>query len=101
MKKLLSLVLALTFMLVLTGCKPDKTTDTPKLGEFSDYTQEQLEEKLVGLSNEELRHLWGEPDGMLSGFWGDIWNLSDESNQQVIIYYSEDGIVEHVLVDKR
>lgn len=98
MKKWIALVLALAFILALTGCKPDGTTDTPELGEVSGYTQERLEEKLVGLPKEELYRSWGEP--VLSGFWGDIWNLSDETNQQVIIYYNGDGIVERVLVDK-
>lgn len=103
MKKLTVLVLVLTFISALVGCanRRDGTADTPELDEISDYTQEQLEEKLLGLSNEELHHLWGEPDGMLSGFWGDIWSLSDESKRQIIIYYDADGFVEHILVDER
>lgn len=54
MKKYPAFVLALAFLLVFAGCKPDGTTDIPELGEISDDTQEQLEEKLAGLSNEEL-----------------------------------------------
>ena len=58
-----------------------------------------LEEELIGLSEEELHRRWGEPDGVLSGFWGDIWNLGALSDRQIIVYYSAEGIVETVKVD--
>ncbi len=35
---------------------------------------------------------------MLSGFWGDIWAISD--TLKIIVYYDADGLVEHVVLDK-
>lgn len=101
MKKLIALVLTLLFMFTLTGCQSDKTIGTPELNEITNYTQEQLEERLVGLLNEELYHSWGEPDGMLSGLYGDIWYISDEHDRQIVVYYDGDGVVEHILVDQQ
>lgn len=52
-KKWIAFGLLLAF--VLTGCanRPDGTVDTPDLGKLSNYTQEQLERKLIGRSIEE------------------------------------------------
>lgn len=99
MKKYMALVLALVCALGLVGCasKTDRTADIPELSEIADYTQEQLEEKLIGLSDEEMYNSWGEPDSMLSGLWGDIWSLGGESDKKVILYYDKDGIVEHII----
>ena len=98
MKKFIALVLAFVFVLGLVGCKPDEITDIPELVEITDFTQEQLEEKLIGLSQEEIYRSWGEPDGHLSGFWGEIWQLASEKSKHVTVYYDENGIVEHVMV---
>lgn len=97
MKKLIALGLSLAF--ALTGCasRPDGTVDTPELGEISHYSQEQLEEKLIGLSTEDMHNLWGEPDGMLYGLWCDIWYFNDKQNQQIAVYYDKDGIVENII----
>lgn len=43
------------------------------------------EAALLGLSRQEILNAWGEPDGMLSGFFGDIYALEDGA--QVIVYY--------------
>ena len=96
MKKLVVFVLALVCALSLVGCKLDRTTDTPAFEEITDFTQKQLEDKLIGLSQEEIHRSWGEPDGQLSGFWGDIWQLDNERDKHIIIYYDDDGIVEHI-----
>lgn len=98
MKKLVVFVLALACALSLVGCESDRTTDTPALEEITGFTQKQLEDKLIGLSQEEIHHSWGEPDGQLSGFWGDIWQLNNERDEHIIIYYDDDGIVEHIIV---
>lgn len=95
MKKITAFVLALIFAFTLTACssKSDKTTDVPKLSEISNFTQVQLEEKLLGLSNEELHSLWGEPDYSLSGLWGDIWYSNDEHSQEITVYYDDTGAI--------
>ncbi len=53
-------------------------------------TPEDLE-KLLGFSVEQIHELFGEPDGTLSGFWGDIYQLDD--GMEFIAYYDADGIV--------
>lgn len=62
MKKLIVFVLVLTFMLSVADCASmrDGTMDTLELDEISDYTQEQLEERLIGRSQEDLHNTWGE-----------------------------------------
>ena len=35
--------------------------------------------------------------GMLSGFWGDRWEIDDGTN--VIVYYAADGKIEYVKID--
>lgn len=47
--------------------------------------QEQAEAALLGLPRQEILNAWGEPDGMLSGLFGDIYALED--GVQVIVYY--------------
>ena len=99
MKKRIALVLVLFCVLGLVGCKPDGTIDVPELVEVAEFTQEQLEEKLIGLSQKETYHSWGEPDGHLSGFWGDTWQLNSEKGEYIIVYYDKDGIIENVKVN--
>ena len=55
---------------------------------------EKFDVGLKGHSRDSVIDYWGEPDGMLSGFWGDIWKLNGLG--EVIVYYDEDGNVEHI-----
>ena len=104
MKKLAAFVLALFCVSSLVGCKPDGSTDLMELNEVKafvsekGYTEENLKEKLSGRFNEDIIHSWGEPDGHLSGFWGDVWNLNDEDDKFIILYYDENGYVEDIAV---
>lgn len=43
---------------------------------------------LEGRTREEVHAAWGEPDGCLSGFFGDIYTVNDFSN--IIIYYNSE-----------
>ena len=43
---------------------------------------------LIGYDRGQLREIWGEPDSMLSGFWGERWEVDDSTN--VIVYYAAD-----------
>ena len=75
---ILILAVAVVAIIKFTGFanKPDGSTDTMELNEVSGYvlekgyTQEQIEEKLKGEFRNDIIASWGEPDGMLSGFWG-------------------------------
>lgn len=62
-------------------------------GEFS---SDEVLRMLGGIKYEELYELWGEPDGALSGFWGDIWDIGN--NKQIIVYYNGVGFVENVII---
>ena len=52
---------------------------------------------LIGYDRDQLREIWGEPDSMLSGFWGDRWEVDDGTN--VIVYYGAGGEIEYVKID--
>ena len=60
-------------------------SDLPALQSISSLGQEAAEAALLGTPRQEVLSAWGEPDGMLSGFFGDIYALS--STVQVIVYY--------------
>ena len=67
------------------------------------YLQEKSEqyatEQLIGYSQDSLRYIWGEPDIMLSGLWGDGWNIDD--NTGILVFYDTDNKVEHVQLGKK
>ncbi len=50
--------------------------------------------ELKGYNEEQLSEIWGEPDGMLSGFWGSVWKT--DGNDEIVVYYNENSTVEHV-----
>ena len=52
---------------------------------------------LIGYDRDQLHEIWGGPDNMLSGFWGDRWEIDDGTN--VIVYYTADGKIEYVKID--
>ena len=52
---------------------------------------------LIGFDRNQLHEIWGEPDSMLSGFWGDRWKVDDGTN--VIVYYGAGGEIEYVKID--
>lgn len=95
-KQLMALFLA--SILLLIGCS--SRSAIPALEDIPSYTQAQLEEALSGLSNEEMHAAWGEPDGFLSGFWGDIWRFDEASDERVILYYDAEGKVEDIVIRK-
>lgn len=92
------MILLLASLLLVIGCS--SRSDIPGLEDIPSYTQAQLEKELFGLSFEEMHAAWGEPDGYLSGFWGDIWRFDEASDGQVILYYDAEGEVEDIIVRK-
>ena len=103
---ILILAVAVVAIIKFTGFanKPDGSTDTMELSEICEYvlekgyTQEQIEEKLKGEFRNDIIASWGEPDGMLSGFWGDIWYLDDKDDMRITLYYDGDGYVTNVRI---
>ncbi len=57
-------------------------------------TEEELAGILAGLTCEQMKDLWGEPDGMCSGLWCDFWELDD--THYIGVYYDGDGVVSDV-----
>ena len=47
---------------------------------------EAAEAALLGLPREDVLRAWGEPDGCLSGLFGDIYTL--ESGARITVYYA-------------
>lgn len=104
MKKIIAI--AVTIMLVIAagvalwlfGYHNRKSLDNiPSRELMVTYLQEKGEQyatdKIIGYEREDIKYIWGEPDGMLSGFFGDIWNVGDE---KIIVYYDENTKVEYV-----
>ncbi len=57
---------------------------------------EQLRAHLIGeVDYNWFAEKWGKPDGQLSGFWGDIWQATD--NVQIVVYYDANGVVEEII----
>lgn len=82
------------FISMITGCF---NNSIPKLSSISRYTEQELEERLLGHSQEEIISRWNEPDGMCSGMWCDVWSISE---MNIFVYYGEDGKVEKILLDE-
>ena len=51
-------------------------------------------EQIQGVSRERLIESWGEPDEMLSGFFGDVWEITE--NESITVYYSSRSEVERI-----
>lgn len=99
MKKIMHFILIILFVFQIAGCagSSDRVTGIPKLNELSDYNQEQLDEALLGHSIEEVHNSWGEPKSNLFGFWGEIWELSNNNPKKITCYY-KNGVVAAVKI---
>ena len=51
---------------------------------------------LYGRGVDQMHEFWGEPEGTLSGMWGEIWNLDEE--RYIILYYNAEGIVSQFII---
>ena len=70
-------------------CKPfcEKYLTLPKNEEF-------VLNQFKGCTRGELVQKWGNPDGSLFGFYGDIWSITE--NESLVVYYSAESTVEHI-----
>lgn len=107
MKKLIITAMFVCILLLSSCSTKSDSADVLDIAEISGlvtekgYTEEDFQDELLGKNRDSIINAWGEPDGMLSGFWGDIWLLSDESDKQIILYYDQDGIIENIRIAER
>lgn len=103
MKRIVCLILILALSLGCAACTSGVETlyaeetiggDKPTLEQGKQLSSEELTEALKGLTPDEMRARWGEPDGTLSGMWGEIWDTDD--GNWIIVYYDAEGHVEFV-----
>lgn len=107
MKKLIITAMFVCILLLSSCSTKSDSVDVLDIAEISGlvtekgYTEEDFQDELLGKNRDSIINAWGEPDGMLYGFWGDIWLLSDESDKQIILYYDQDGIIENIRIAER
>ncbi len=104
MKKFVVFILALiSFFSLASYVSRIDDNNLITLDEVSAFASEKdyTGENLLGQNRENIISLWGEPDSTLSGFWGDIWRLNNEGNEQIILYYNKAGVVDEIKIVKR
>ena len=91
---------------LVLGYRFMSTKDVVQLKEVSGlvlekgYDSKDIKELLEGIPQKKMHAKWGNPDGHLSGFWGEIWFLNEEKDGRITLYYNEDGKVDDVVVDE-
>lgn len=99
MKKYISVFLAIACIFMMAGCtaKNDEKKRLPELGDILQYTEDELKEKLTGISKSTVRSCWGKPKGSLSG---DVFFLGSKNDKNIILYYDDiDKVTDFVLSD--
>lgn len=80
------------------------TTPTPtptpapisiKLEDIKDYTQEDLESALIGLTYEDILTAWGDPIGLFSKNFGGLWVIDDQKS--IIVHFDRDNVITNAL----
>lgn len=91
----LVLVIALAVTGWLWAYHHRKSNDNlPSLISLSQMEESEIPEVLAGYHQTQLAEVWGEPQGTLSGMYGEIWELDAENETYLIVYYTPKGIVE-------
>lgn len=95
MKKLLCTLLC-ALMLSFTGCG----TAVPSLDTIGVDNFETISEQLnsADCTRDDLIKAWGEPDMSLSGLFGDIWDLEEELETLLTVYYNNDGTYNSAMI---
>ena len=92
-------VLAVTALAVFyANSKPALPTKELVYMQLDTKGEEFALRQVEGCAREELINQWGTPDGMLSGFRGDIWEIKNLGS--VIVYYSEEWTVVDLALDQ-
>ena len=92
MKKKTSVLIALVMVvIILSSC----AASFPKKEIIAALSGEKAADALKDRTKKEINDNWGKPDGILSGFYGDIYEYN---SKQIVIYYDGDSSVTDVLV---
>ena len=95
MKKSAIFVIALVMIFVfLSSCAASIPSKESVAAMISEEATKHLKEKTI----EEIHHKWGEPDSMLSGFYGDIYIYNDKI---IVIYYDNHSRVSEAVVSEK
>ena len=92
-KTIVLLVFAIITVL-LSSC----TVSFPTKAKVVTLSSEEAARILKDKTNKEINNNWGQPDDILSGFYGDIYEYNDKC---IVIYYDADGRVTDVLVSDK
>lgn len=95
MKKLLSLLFCV-LLLAFTGCGKD----IPALDDIGVENFETISEQLTaaGCTRDDLVKAWGEPVLSSSSMYSDIWDLEEEMETLLNVYYNGDGTYNSALI---
>lgn len=89
MKKWSLCGLGILCVLVLAVGYGRSKTGIPARAEIAAMTDQAATEALAGTARETVLKVWGEPDGGLSGLFGDVYETEDE--HVIIVYYNHSG----------
>ncbi|MBR5410930.1 MAG: hypothetical protein IK104_09680 [Clostridia bacterium] len=95
MKNKITVILVLLMTaVILFSC----AASFPKKEDIITLSSEEATKALKDKTEKEINDNWGEPDGMLSGFYGDIY---DYNGKRIVIYYDADSKVTDVLISDK
>ena len=90
-KRTIAVLVILMAAVVLSSC----AATFPKKESIVTLLSEEATKVLKDKTKKEINDNWGKPDGMLSGFYGDLYDYNDK---RIVIYYDADSKVTDVLV---
>lgn len=85
MKKWSVLGLGIICALLMALAWQGRPSGFPTRAEIAAMTDQEATEALAGATREAVAEAWGEPDGMLSGLYGDIYEAP--GGRHITVYY--------------
>ena len=95
MKRIAVVVLTLLMaVVILSSC----TTSFPQKESVAALSNEEATEVLKDKTRKDIIDNWGNPDGVLSGFYGDTYVYN---SKLIVVYYDSDSKVTDVLISDK
>lgn len=95
---LVAAVLAVVAVLLLMNAPVEIPSKEMAYLQLDTKGEEFVLEQIKGVPRERLIECWGEPDGGLFGFFGDIWEISED--ECIVVYYSDNAEVEEIRLNR-